>query len=254
MLGIIGSSGITDLGERLGFDRARVSTPYGDVVVWLGELAGRQVACLSRHGEGVTLPPHRVPYRANISALAAVGCTGLLATNAVGSLDAKLGPGSFVVPDQVIDFTWGREHTFFNDRLHSVDMTEPVCGRMRALILQACRRAGADAHDGGVYACMQGPRFETAAEIRMLRALGCLIVGMTMMPEAALARERRLCYASLCVVSNLAAGIEGHRPSAEEVAREMEAAWQRIGAVIERVAAAYRDDPSCPCRSSGGAG
>ncbi len=248
MLGIIASSGARKLGERLGLAPHTVDTPWGAAQVRLGVLAGREVACLARHTEGKVAPPHRVNYRANVAALAAVGCTGVLATNAVGSLCTEFGPLALCLPDQILDFTRGRPLTFSEDEIVAVDFTQPYCARLQRVVEAAAETSGLRIHSDLVYACTEGPRFETAAEIRMLQTLGAHLVGMTAMPEAALAREKGLCYASLCVVTNLAAGVAGHHPSGVEVTETMERSWHSVGKILSAVAAGYADDPDCPCR------
>lgn len=247
MLGIIASSGARKLGERLGLAPHTVETPWGAAQVRLGVLAGREVACLARHTEDKVAPPHRVNFRANVAALAAVGCTGVLATNAVGSLHREFGPSALCVPDQILDFTRGRALTFSEDEIVSVDFTEPYCARLRRVVLAAAETSALTVQSDLVYACTEGPRFETAAEVRMLRTLGAHLVGMTAMPEAALAREKGLCYASLCVVTNLAAGVAGHHPSGGEVTETMERCWHAVATILRAVAAGYTDDAGCPC-------
>ncbi len=247
MLGLIASSAAADLGTELGLEPREVNTPYGTVLVRVGEIVGQPIACMARHGEDVTLPPHRINFRANVWALAELGCTAVLATNAVGSLRPSLRPGDFCVPAQILDFTVARPRTFFDDELVAVDFTDPYCPRLSTELVRACEDVGCQATAGLVYACMEGPRFETAAEIKMLRTLGADLVGMTAMPEAALAREKGLCYVSICVVTNLAAGIEGHHPSGEEVSDAMQQRWEQLRAVVEAFAARYTDAPDCPC-------
>lgn len=247
MLAFIASSGAAELGARLGLEPAEVLTEWGPVTVRRGEVSDLQVVCVARHGEGQPLPPHAVNYRANIAALADLGCTAILATNAVGSLRPDIRPPALCLPHQLLDFTASRPRSFHDDRMVAVDFTTPYCRRLSALIAEAVSEVGEQVHRDLVYACMEGPRFETAAEIRMLQLLGADLVGMTAMPEAVLAREKGLCYASLCVVTNLAAGIEGHHPSSAEVTSTMEARWQLVEQVLRIVASKYADDPACPC-------
>jgi 5'-methylthioadenosine phosphorylase len=217
----------------------------------LGELQGRPIACLARHSEEKVLPPHRVNYRANIAALATVGATGVVATNAVGSLRANLLPGALCIPAQILDFTKGtRPVTFFEDEMRAVDFTQPYCPHLSNIVGLAAREVSEHLHLGLVYACTEGPRFETAAEVRMLRRLGADIVGMTAIPEAVLAREKGLCYAALCVVTNLGAGIGGHHPSSEEVLEAMDRSWHVVMHIIEAVVTTYVDEPTCPCHKA----
>lgn len=208
---LIGGSGFQRVA---GFERNRtatVDTPYGapSDALQFGVLGGREWVFLRRHGEGHRLPPHRINYRANLWALRAAGARRVVACAAVGGIDPALGVGDLVVPAQLIDFTYGRAHTFFDgdgEGVQHIDFSRPFCDCLRAEILAAAGRAGRKAVDGGVYAVTQGPRLETAAEIDHLARAGATIVGMTGMPEAALARELGLDYAALAIVVNPAAG------------------------------------------------
>lgn len=211
---LIGGSGF----QRVpGLEVARaetVETPFGapSAPLQFGVLAGREWIFLRRHGAGHRIPPHRVNYRANLWALRAAGARRVVACAAVGGIDSALGVGDIVVPAQLIDCTWGRAHTFFDGDssalggLQHIDFSAPYCAKLRAEILASAGRAGVAAVDGGVYAVTQGPRLETAAEIDQLERAGASIVGMTGMPEAALARELGLDYATIAIVVNPAAG------------------------------------------------
>ena len=216
-LGIIGGTGLTRLPDLEIVRREVVNTPYGEPSGPLthGRLHGREVTFLARHGYGHTIPPHRVNYRANVWALKQVGLARVMAVAAVGGIDAALQPGELAVPDQIVDYTWGRCHTFFEDGLSHVthvDFTRPYSEDMRTLLLEAGRRAGLALHDGGTYGATQGPRLESAAEIDRMARDGCAMVGMTGMPEAALAREAELAYAACAVIANPAAGRAGDEP------------------------------------------
>lgn len=211
MFGIIGGSGMAKLAVLEEPRRQVVRTPYGEPsgAVTFGRLAGREIVFLARHGYGHTIPPHEINYRANIWSLKELGVEGVFALAAVGGIRADLGPRSLVVPHQIIDYTHGRESTFFDrgsGTVTHIDFTEPYARRLRRRLLDAAAEAGEAVADGAVYACMQGPRLETAAEIVRLERDGADIVGMTAMPEAVLAREAGLEYASLSVVVNHAAG------------------------------------------------
>jgi 5'-deoxy-5'-methylthioadenosine phosphorylase len=208
---IIGGTGLDRLDLLTGSYRETVTTPYGEPAAPLiyGDLNGQTVIFLARHGERHTLAPHQINYRANVWALKQAGIERIIAVAAVGGIDAALAPGRLAFPDQLIDYTYGRAQTFFADDLDSVthiDFTYPYCEELRQELIQAARRAGLDALESGVYGATQGPRLETAAEIRRLERDGCSMVGMTGMPEAALARELALCYATCAVVVNWAAG------------------------------------------------
>src|SRR5664279_1395551 len=207
MLAIIGGSGLTKLSTLAVAHREVVRTPYGDPssALVFGQIAGRDAIFIARHGHGHTIPPHRVNYRANLWALKERGVASILAVASVGAIAAGHAPGDLVLPHQLLDYTSGRESTFFDggDRtvLH-IDFTQPYTPRLRADCLSAARAAGLAVRDRGVYAAVSGPRLETAAEIDRLDRDGATIVGMTGMPEAALARELMVDYAAIAVVVN----------------------------------------------------
>ncbi len=241
MLAVIGGSGVYGLdGLEVG-RRGRADTKYGRTSGELveGELAGKPVAFIARHGEDHSVAPHLVNYRANVEALRLAGATRVLAVCTVGSIDAALLPGTFAVPDQIVDYTWGRDHTFHEagDPIPHVDFTDPYTPAWRAEILEALRSTGIEFADGATYAAVQGPRFESAAEIRRFRNDGCSIIGMTGMPEAALAREAGLDYAAICPVANLAAGLSEVELTAEEVFAAVSPMLEPIEALIAAVAA-----------------
>lgn len=209
---IIGGTGLQQLPGLEVVEERHPETAWGRASRPLqrGRLNGGTVWFLQRHGSPAAIPPHRINYRANIAALKAVGVTRVIAVNAVGGLHADLLPGTLVIPDQLVDYTWGRAHTFdegTDGHLLHIDFTEPYDAGLREALLAAARKAALDCRAAGVHAITQGPRLETAAEVRRLRRDGGDIVGMTGMPEAALAREAGLRYASLCMVVNAAAGL-----------------------------------------------
>jgi len=211
MLAIIGGSGFAKLAGLGNARREVVRTPYGDASCALthGEFDGQPVVFLARHGYGHTIAPHEINYRANIWALRRVGVSAVAAVATVGGIRADCVAGALVVPDQIVDYTSGRRHTFFegvDQPVTHVDFTRPYDDGVRRRLLDAALRCGEAVVDGAVYGCTQGPRLETAAEIARLERDGCDLVGMTGMPEAALAREAGLPYAALCVVANPAAG------------------------------------------------
>lgn len=243
MLAIIGGSGLTQLGNLDVSHRKAVRTPYGEPsgALTFGTLRGRKVMFLARHGYGHTIPPHEVNYRANIWALHEEGASAIVSVASVGGIRDDLGPGALVVPHQIIDYTWGRRSTFFEGGdvpVTHVDFTEPFSPRVRDMLFDAARAAGEVLHDGGVYACTQGPRLESAAEIERLARDGADIVGMTGMPEAALARELDFEYATIAVVVNHAAGrgdsVSGIR--FEKLEEVLQQSMGRVRTIIEAVA------------------
>ncbi|WP_038052278.1 S-methyl-5'-thioinosine phosphorylase [Thermomonas fusca] len=210
-LAVIGGTGVYALGELADVETHQPVTPYGapSGPVRAGTYAGRRVAFLARHGEGHSLPPHRINYRANLAALKALGATRVLALNTVGGITERFGPRVLACPEQLIDYTWGRISTLCEEPgsevLH-VDFGDPYTPSLRRQVVAAAAQAGVALVDGGCYGATQGPRLETRAEIARMRHDGCDLVGMTGMPEAGLARELGLDYACLAIVANWAAG------------------------------------------------
>jgi len=243
MLGIIGGSSVTELAGLEVTRRRAVRTPYGNPSGSLvfGTVRGRKVVFLQRHGPGHAIAPHEINYRANIWALHAQKVKNVVAIAAVGGIRADLGPGTFAVPDQIIDYTHGRCSTFFKrgrGPVAHIDFTRPYCEAMRERLLAAARAAGVPVSAEGTYAATQGPRLETAAEIDRLERDGALLVGMTGMPEAALAREIGLCYAALAVVLNHAAGrgAAAREIRLDDLRRTAERAGGRVSAILGQLA------------------
>jgi 5'-methylthioadenosine phosphorylase len=244
MLAIIGGSGLTRLSTLAVAHREAVRTPYGapSSALLFGQIAGRDAIFLPRHGHGHTIPPHRVNYRANLWALKQRGATAVVGVASVGGIRGAE-PGELVLPHQLIDYTHGRESTYFDggDRtVVHVDFTHPYSAALRAHCLAAARAAGIPLIDGGVYGAVSGPRLETAAEIDRLDRDGATLVGMTGMPEAALARELDLPYASICVVVNYAAGRgdSAHAISMEGIVKVLESGMEKVRALLDHVAEA----------------
>ncbi len=211
MLAVIGGSGLTQLANLDVSHREMLRTPYGEPsgAVTFGQICGRPVAFLARHGYGHTIPPHEVNYRANIWALNKRGAKAIVSVASVGSIRADLKPGAVVIPHQIIDYTWGRKSTYHEGQdspVVHIDFTEPYDRSLRELLIKAAGIAGVPISDSAVYAATQGPRLETAAEIDRLERDGADLVGMTGMPEAALARELGVPYAAINLVANYAAG------------------------------------------------
>ncbi len=242
MLAIIGGSGLTTLSNLDVSHREVVRTPYGEPsgAIVFGEICGQPAMFLPRHGYGHTIPPHMVNYRANIWALHHHRATGIISVASVGGIRADLAPGDVVLPHQIIDYTWGRQATFFDGGatpVTHIDFTEPYDGLLRARIAAAATAVGVLIKDDAVYAATQGPRLETAAEIDRLERDGAHVVGMTGMPEAVLAREIGLPYAAINVVANHAAGrgSSAHGIHFESLEHVLQEAMGRVRSVIERL-------------------
>ncbi|MBQ2666173.1 S-methyl-5'-thioadenosine phosphorylase [Methanobrevibacter sp.] len=213
MIGIIGGSGVYELTNKAeACTEKTVKTDYGDVKVSILDICSKKVAFIPRHASGHSIPPHKINYRANIDALKNIGVTKIVATNSVGSMNEEMPPGSFVIPDDFLDFSQNRVKTFYEDKVVHIDVTEPYCQGLRDVLAKS-----GDVILGGTYVCTEGPRFETPAEIRMFKMLGGDLVGMTGLPEVTLAREREICYNSICIVSNFASGISQDELTIDEV-------------------------------------
>lgn len=240
-LAVIGGSGLTRFDELRVMRQEMVKTPYGapSSPVVHGQLAGQAVVFLARHGQGHTIPPHRINYRANLWALREMGATQVVAVAAVGGIAPTLNPGMVVIPDQLIDYTHGREMTFYDgDPVRHVDFTAPYDEALRLRLIKAAQGSQVPIHAEGCYGATQGPRLETGAEIRRMAQDGCTIVGMTGMPEAALARELELAYATCALVVNKAAGLNNGAPiTMEEIdialASGVESAKQVLKALLQ---------------------
>lgn len=240
-LAIIGGTGLTSLKNLEILNREVVHTPYGEPSAPLthGSIAGKEVLFLARHGYGHTIPPHKVNYRANIWALKEAGADHIIAVNAVGGIRADMTPGRIIIPHQIIDYTWNRINTYFEEGLAHVthiDFTEPYCSSLRQMLIDGARAISLNALDEGVYATTQGPRLETSAEIDKLERDGCDLVGMTGMPEAALARELDICYACCAVVANMGAGRGVGAITMEEIEQNLNEGMDRVRALLEQVA------------------
>lgn len=238
-LAVIGGSGLYQFPGLENVSRRALDTPYGHASgeVVLGDFAGRRLAFLARHGEGHTLAPHRVNYRANLWALHALGARRVIGVNAVGGIRADMGPRTLVVPDQLIDYTHGRITSFCDvegAEVRHIDFSEPYTASLRQALLTAGAKAGIPVIDGGCYGATQGPRLETRAEIARMKRDGCDLVGMTGMPEAALARELDLEYACLALVANFAAGCGDEAEiSIEEIFAHLAAATAHVPLLLK---------------------
>jgi len=237
---IIGGTGLNSLKNLEITHREMIQTPFGapSGPAVHGKVAGRDVVFMARHGSGHTIPPHKVNYRANIWALRSLGVERVVAVAAVGGIAAELNPGKIAFPDQIIDYTWSRDHTYFEENLEEVthvDFTDPYCDALRAVLIEAAEQAGLEFCATGTYGATQGPRLETAAEIRRLERDGCDMVGMTGMPEAALARELGLCYATCAVSANWAAGKGEGVITMQEIDRHLKSGMDNVRLLLEQV-------------------
>lgn len=235
-----------------GVENARtqeLDTPFGEVKVELAEFYGQQIAFIPRHGKRHTIQPSGINYRANVYALKMLGAERILATSVSGSLVPAWSPGTLVLIDQFINFTYDRKESFYplDGKLAHVDVTDPYCLTLHSQLLQAARDLQFDLQRGCTYACFNGPRFETRAEIEMIRRLGGHLVGQTNYPECVLARELAICYAAVGVVSNFAAGMQ-MRVTATEVTANLEGVGEKIANLFARVLLDHPEPPDCYCR------
>lgn len=260
-LAIIGGTGVYDP-NILGETREQlIKTPYGEVTVRVGKFLDHEVAFISRHGPEHQLPPHRINYRANIWSLRHLGVERAIATAAAGSLNPDLHPGDLVMIDQFLDFTRGRTQTFFEggpDGVVHVDVTHPYCRQLRQALFSSGKKHQLPVCYRGTYVCTEGPRYETAAEIRMFRLLGGDLVGMTNVPEVVLARELGICYAAVAMVTNYAAGISPTPLSHQEVLAVMNRNLDNLRRLILETLEQLPAQRICDCPKqpgdSGGAG
>jgi 5'-methylthioadenosine phosphorylase len=247
MIGIIGGTGIYDPKSVAEIEEKKVETPYGSVPdIKIVELAGVRAAFLPRHGKSHSVPPHRVNYRANVFAMKEIGVDRIVSMNSVGCLNDSLAPGDVVIPHDFLDFTKGRESTFYDDRVVHVDVPGPYCPEIRDALVKAAD-AVSKVFSNGVYACTQGPRFETPAEIKMIKTLGGDIVGMTGVPEVVLARELEICYGSICIVANYAAGMKEKRLTATEVTEIVAKNEKTLQETVARAIKSIPEKRKCTC-------
>lgn len=249
-VGVIGGSGLYEFFSRGPVEELTVQTPYGlpSDPVTIGTVAGRRVAFLPRHGRDHRYPPHRVPYRANLWALRALGVRQVLAPCAVGSLRAECGPGSLVVPDQLVDRTAGRVQTYYDTGAVHVSFADPYCPAGRSTVLAAAGRTGERAVDGGTMVVIEGPRFSTRAESQSNASAGWSLVNMTGHPEAVLARELALCYTAIALVTDLDAGVEaGTGVTQAEVFSTFRLGVERLRALLAAVLEELPEDRVCAC-------
>ncbi len=262
LFSVIGGSGFYDFLEDT--TKKKVSTPFGNIQVEIGQLGDRTIIFLPRHGKGHKIPPHMINYRANIYGLKKLGVTRIIATNACGSLNPDIGVGDFIIPHDFIDWRKNRVSTFFDGKttleidgktvggvVHISMTPSPYCPTLRKVLIDSAKELQTKHHQKGVYICVDGPRFESAAEINAFRLLGANIVGMTGLPELALARELAICYSTVCISTNIAAGIIPElKITSEEV---IEIFGKRIDIVKDLLVKALEKIPeerNCLCKDA----
>jgi len=253
IFGVISGSGLYDIPGLEITDTVKLSTPYGEPsdVYRIGVLAGKEVAFLPRHGTMHHIQPHKINYRANIWGFRELGVKRIISISASGGINIGMKPGAITVPDQLIDMTEGRQSTFFDeDEVVHIDFTKPFCPDMRSYIFKASGESGVAVTGTGTYICTNGPRLETAAEIKAFSVLGADMVGMTAMPEAVLTRELEVCFAGISVITNYAAGIAEKKLSAAEVVETMQASSEKVGLLLKAFFALDFPEPSCSCRKA----
>lgn len=236
-LALIGGTGLNAIKNLKISHRQMVQTPYGEPSspIIFGKINQREIAFLARHGSGHTIPPHQINYRANLWALKEIGIESIVAVASVGGIAASLAPATIVIPDQLIDYTYSREHTYCAEyNVNHIDFTFPYDDDLRQSLIKAAESAAIELITSGTYAATQGPRLETAAEIRRLAQDSCTMVGMTGMPEAALARELGIAYACCAVVANWAAGINNQSISMVEIEKNLVEGMHKVKRIIEK--------------------
>ncbi|MEM0374371.1 MAG: S-methyl-5'-thioadenosine phosphorylase [Sulfolobaceae archaeon] len=255
-IGIIGGSGIYDPEIFSDVKQLKVYTPYGEPsdFVFLGTVAGKKVAFLPRHGRGHRIPPHKINYRANIWAMRELGVKWLISVSAVGSLRLEYKPGDFVVPDQFIDMTKGREYTFFDGpTVAHVSMADPFCEDLRSIIIDSAKSLSIPIHTSGTYICIEGPRFSTRAESRIWKEVfKADIIGMTLVPEINLACEAQMCYANIAMITDYDVWAE-HPVTAEEVERVMKNNIAKVKLLLVEIIKRLPEKPDerkCSCCNS----
>lgn len=248
---IIGGTGVYDPRILDNVREEQITTPYGTVQFRTGDFAGQAVAFIPRHGSKHSIPPHQINYRANTWAMKKIGVQNIIATTAVGSLNQDMKPGDFVIIDQFLDFTKNRVGTFYEGGARGVvhiDVTQPYCPTLRSVIQKAAAKHAIELHHQGVYVCTEGPRFETPAEIKMFAKLGGDLVGMTNVPEVILAREAEMCYATVSMVTNFAAGISQEPLTHGEVLETMAANGANIKHLIMETISMLQPETDCACK------
>jgi 5'-methylthioadenosine phosphorylase len=251
-IGIIGGSGLSE--SKIKKQSLSLETPFGKTSApyEIESVGNKEVLFLRRHGENHELPPHKINYRANIYGFKELKVERIFGVFAVGSLNENIPPGSIVIPDQIIDFTQGmRENSFYDGpNVFHIDFTEPFCNEMRFFILESAKKIALPVVPKATYICVNGPRLETSAEIKFYKSIGADIIGMTLMPEASLAREAEICYAGVAVVVNYAAGIFKKPLTVKEVKETMNEALETVGLLIRETINILPQERNCLCKDA----
>jgi 5'-methylthioadenosine phosphorylase len=244
-IAIIGGSGVYDI-ALLESREEVIQTEYGTANVMVGKYDGKEVIFLARHGKGHKIPPHKINHRANISALKAMGVERIIGTTAVGSINSDIKPGDFILLDQFLDFT-KQNLTFHDEDVAHIEMTNPYCPELRKIILKASKELEMSIHQKGNYVCVEGPRFETSAEIQMFELLGGDVVGMTVTKECILAREAGICYAAIALAANPAAGISYEKPIISQIISFVGDKQESLNEILRKTFSILPDERSCGC-------
>ena len=253
-IGLIGGSGLYDIKGFVLKDKKSVTTPFGKPSdqYLIGRIGKTDIIFLPRHGKKHNIPPHMINYRANIWGFKKLGVERILSISAVGGIKKGLKPGDIVILDQILDMTKNRKSTFYDGKggVVHIDFTEPYCPELRKIILKAGKQAKVPLKNSGNYVAVEGPRLETAAEIKSFKLLGGDVVGMTGMPEASLAREVEICYTGISVVANYAAGISKTKLTVPEVMEAMNASTKKIKSLLEKTFSLIPEERKCPCKDA----
>ncbi len=244
-IAIIGGSGVYDI-TLLESREEIIKTEYGAANVTMGQYGGKEIVFLARHGKGHVIPPHKINHRANIAALKAMGVERIIGTTAVGGINSSMKMGDFILLDQFLDFT-KQTLTFHDEEVAHIEMTNPYCLELRKIILQASKALEMSLHEKGTYVCVEGPRFETSAEIQMFALLGGDVVGMTVAKECILAREVGICYAAIALVANPAAGISYEEPGIRQIISFVGSKQERLNKILRKTLSILPEERSCEC-------
>ena len=253
-IGLIGGSGLYDIEGFVLKQKKSVTTPFGKPSdqYLIGKIGKTEIVFLPRHGKKHNIPPHMINYRANIWGFKKLGVERIISISAVGGIKKGLKPGDIVVLDQTMDMTRNRKSTFYDGKtgVVHIDFTEPYCPELRRIIMKAGKQAKVTVKNGGNYVAVEGPRLETASEIKGFKLLGGDVVGMTGMPEASLAREVEICYSGISVVANYAAGISKTKLTVPEVMEAMHATTEKLKLLLKKTFSLVKEERECPCKDA----